>query len=308
MRGVRAAIGFSILLFLVGCVGQHQQLQPIDMSAIGAIQTEIKRQIGIYMVASHKDPTVKINSIDKKIKELPSDAFWCGLGKIDFDISSIKAELTTTLDSTSGFKVGVTIPISGGTVTPSAGQTHETMDTQVLDYNLWPLPLEDQRSELTSYYKNRDIDKDVSGAPIALVLLDLRSALIQSAMKYDYSTTPPKQKSPQPCFTDYNPDKPAGDAGNLFKIGLTITNDSTGGISINVAPLSIGATGEAKSTTGNTLSVSFIQRGVQDIQKLKDAVDAECKYPKESLPGCTKAKKALKEAMLKTGGGLMLER
>lgn len=302
MRSVRTTIIFSILLILVGCASQR--LQPINVTAISAVQSEIKRQIGIYMLAS-REPTIKINDVKKPIPD-SRDAYWCGSGAINFDISSIKAELTTTLDSSSGLKVGIAVPFTGGSVSPSAGLTHETVDSQVLDYNLWPLPWENQNSEFTNIKKpdpsDKD-DKDILSAPIAQVLLALRSALIQSAMKCDYSTGPCKEKSPQPCFTDYNLDKPAGDAGDLFKIALSITNDTTGGILINVGPITFGATGEAKSMTGNTLYVSFIQRGVQDIQKLKDVVDVECKYPKkETSPECVNARSDFKNAIIKGDG------
>jgi hypothetical protein len=138
------------------------------------------------------------------------------------------------------------------------------------------------------------------------VLLALRDALVLSAMRFDFSANPPKPRPPQPCFTDYNPDKPASDAGNTFKLALSITNDLTGGISIKVTVLNFSATGESKSTTGNTLTVSFIQHGLQPIQQAKDKVDAECKYPKQDSKACKDARDALAEAEAsETGVGIV---
>src|SRR5204863_4965290 len=101
----------------------------------------------------------------------------------------------------------------------------------------------------------------------------LREALINSAKR--------SAQGPQPCFTDYNPDKPAGDAGNTFKLGLSFVNDKTVGLEIKVWILDLTATTEWKSTTGNTLTVSFVQRGLDVIQRAKDKVDVLCKYPRD---------------------------
>jgi hypothetical protein len=118
--------------------------------------------------------------------------------------------------------------------------------------------------------------EEVDKTPIAQVLRDLREALVAAGTTYDYSQTPPVERSPVPCFTDYDPKKPTAASGNTYTLGLSIVNDLTGGISISVAVLSIGVTGEAKSTTGNTLTVSFSQPGLDKVQEAQDAVDADC--------------------------------
>jgi hypothetical protein len=133
-------------------------------------------------------------------------------------------------------------------------------------------------------------------APIAEVLLSLREALINGAKKS------PSSKGPQPCFTDYNPDKPAADAGNTFKLGLSFTTDATGGLEIKVGILDLTATTEWKGTTGNTLTVSFVQRGLAKLQRAKDEVDALCKYPKkESDKACVDAVAAFRKLQENTG-------
>ena len=62
---------------------------------------------------------------------------------------------------------------------------------------------------------------------------------------------------------------------------------------MKVAILSFSATGESKSTTGNTLTVSFVQQGIRKIQAAKDEVDQACKKPIHDAKACTDAKAKL---------------
>ena len=116
------------------------------------------------------------------------------------------------------------------------------MNAQTLDFNLWPRQMRDQDDVVIASMPS---DVDIKRAPIARALLDLRNALILSATKMDYSTNPPKPRAPQQCFTDYDPANPSKDAGNLFKIAITATVDSTGGLSVGVAPLTFSGSGRA---------------------------------------------------------------
>jgi hypothetical protein len=125
---------------------------------------------------------------------------------------------------------------------------------------------------------------DIKDAPIAGVLSSLRDALTNSAKKI--------APGPQACFTDYNPDKPS-DAGDSFKLGLSLVNDLTGGFELNVWVLDLTATSESKGTTGNTLTVSFIQRSLKNIQTLRDQATEQCKFPDLDKPICEVATQAL---------------
>ena len=295
--------GFLASMLVAGCAGHTPPLQVIDVHAIGAVQTEIKRQVGVYLAAAKAGPRVNVNGVMVPISQIDPEhrTFMCGAGAIGFDISSIKAELTTTTDTTTDLKAGLSIPVDIVTLGPSGEAKREALDTETLDYNLWPLPESRQNPDV---YTQGISDEDVRNAPIARALRDLRDALISGALMYDLSGPTPQQRRPTACFTDYNPDKPSGDTGDIYKLGLSITNDVSGGISIKVAILTFGATGEAKSTTGNTLTVSFLQSGVQTLQALKDAADAECKHPNELAGGCKKAKDALLDAEKNQGVGL----
>lgn len=264
-------------LSMAGCVTAPPKKQALDVDAIRAVQAEIKRQVGVYLLSAAAKPTSK-----------PED-FWCGTGNIDFDISTIKAQLTTSIEKIDNAGLKLQIPWSAVTIGPSGSIKGDATNTQELNYNIWPLEFSRQIAlKATSI-------SDQKPAPIAEVLLSLRDALINSAKKSS-------SKSPQACFTDYNPDKPAADAGNTFKLGLSYTTDTTGGLEIKVGILDFNATTEWKGTTGNTLTVSFVQRGLAQLQRAKDEVDVLCKYPKkESDKACLDATAAFRTLQENTG-------
>jgi hypothetical protein len=280
-RGSFTAGILIVILVLAGCCANPPMRQALDADAIGKVQAEIKRQVGVYIRAAQTS--------DGATEHGP---FWCGSGKIDFDISNVKAELTTTIENIGSVNLGLKIPVSKVTLGPSSGVKQDVTNTEVLDYNLWTIETARQSSE---FLDKPVTDKELKDAPIASVLLALRHALVVSAQK--------SQLGPQPCFTDYNPDKPASHAGNAFKIGLTMVTDATGGIEVKVGIIDFTASQEYKGTSGNTLTVSFVQRGMTGLQLAKDAVDAECKYPKNSSDACKKAK-ANYQAQQDVGGGI----
>jgi hypothetical protein len=69
-----------------------------------------------------------------------------------------------------------------------------------------------------------------------------------------------------------------------------------------VSVLDLTASGERKSTTGNTLTVAFEQSGVEALQALVDARDAACKTAPTSQK-CLAAKQKLADAT-SIGGGM----
>jgi hypothetical protein len=289
---MQVGLAFIALIGLLGMAGCASQkvVQPIDVGAISAVQAEIKRQIGIYIAADSQVPvpSVTINGVATPVSNI-ENGFWCGNSSVDghigFDVSSIKVELVTTLDNTGGASAAFTLPADIVTVGPSGGYKRDVTNTQTLDYNLWPL------EHQSRFFSQNVTEEDIQSAPIAQALLSLRDALILSSMRLDYSTSPPTPRPPQPCFTDYDPTKPASDPGDSFKLGLSITNDVTGGVSVKVTILDFSATGESKSTTGNTLTVNFLQKvaTTKNIQSLRDAMDTECKYPVKDPQKCASA-------------------
>jgi hypothetical protein len=169
------ALAISALL-LLGYEGA--QPPPIDVRAIGKVQAELKRQVAIYMHAAQDAPIiVKIDGVDTDIRNR-KDLFWCGSGNVDFDISEVKAELTTSIDTSVGFDFHVSppapIPASG-----SFSFSRGTRNSQILDYNLWPLGMDLQSDEFqSSRLSNLD---NINSAPIARVLLSLRQAQVTGA-------------------------------------------------------------------------------------------------------------------------------
>jgi hypothetical protein len=250
-------------LVLAACAASPTK-QALNDAAIAKVQADIKRQVGVYIAAT------------KDLKSGDPSEFWCGRGNVNFDISHVKAELTVTTEQINSVSIKAKLPFKAIEVDPSGSTKKDVTNTQVLDYNLWPLDVA-QQVELPN--------GDVDSAPIAKVLLALRKALIDSAKR----TSP----GPQACFTDYSPDKASADAGNTFKLGLSFVNDSTGGFELKVWVLDLSATTETKGTTGNTLTVFFVQHGLKDIQILQDEASAQCKFPDYDKPMCALAITAL---------------
>lgn len=294
MNATKFVTGLLVSIALTGCATQPP-MQAIDVRAISAVQAEIKRQVGVYILASQTSPRPRVN-VDylamSKARNEDSDLFWCGSGAIGFDIATVKAELTTTLDTTAGASLGIKTPVIG----VNGAYKEETINAQTLDYVLWPLAASDQPAAfMGQQFDAADVDK----APIAKVLLSLRDALILSALKYEYPLDPQKRRKPQPCFLDYNPEKPGGDAGHSFKIALAFTKDPSGGISIALAlPVSptFSITGESKATTGNSITVTFIQEGIGALQAKKDAYDKACAEPVKNAKACTLARAEYEKA------------
>ena len=126
-------IGLGSLAPLAGCAGQPVQ-QAIDVRAISKVQNEIKRQVGVYVLASQQANSNPVKEREKLAKgpgRPDPNPFWCGTGDIDLDISQVKAELTTTLDVTQSAGLGATVSV----VEIGGAFKTQTVDTQNLVYN-----------------------------------------------------------------------------------------------------------------------------------------------------------------------------
>ena len=284
---MKRSLQFTLILSLMsGCA--TQKLQPIDLASVSTVQAKIKEQVGVYMQAASYLSLADRNYgavvvLNGKPIEIPATEFSCGSGRVDFRISAIKAELVTSLDKTTAAKLGLTLPVVPVTVGPSAGISGDTLNAQTLDYNLWPLAASDQAFlPQIKHWPESSPDYDalipaLNKAPIAIALLELRNALILAATAKDYSTD--RLRQAQPCFTDYNPTSPSADAGNSFKLQLQITSDPSVGITMGVPTLNLSFTQDNKSVSGNTLTVTFVQRGVKHLQILRDQATKDCSFP-----------------------------
>lgn len=268
-----------VALLLAGC--EDPPPAPIDVRAIGKVQAEIKRQVAMYLKAADNQPVYAlINGVKTDIRG-KKDLFWCGSGNVDYDVSSIQAELTTSLNLKAGFSTTITPPIPiAASATLSASQTSN--NSQTLVFNMWPLDLEMQNPAFRALPSPSD--REIDAAPIAQVLLDLRQAQISGATIVDYTNQTNRQA--QPCFSNYDPSKPASDAGNRFTIGLTITTTVGGEVSIGIAPVKVGGSIGSTTAAGHSLRVTFAQRHLWILQMLRDSVDADCKYPNKLSDTC----------------------
>jgi hypothetical protein len=283
----------TLVLSLAACGPQQA---PIDISAISAVQGEIKRQILVYMLVAEKAPIMaKVHGQDIDLRNLDPDSrreyFWCGNGNIDYDITSVKAELQTSLVQKVGASFGFTVPVPlapSGTISFSRQATN----SQTLDYTLWPLDLSLQRDEL----RNQPMPTvdELYNAQIAQVLLNLRYAQIATALKIDPVTGVPRDK-PQACLTNFNLAKPAGDSKNSYTMGLTVTVSVDGSVSVGVSALKLGLSAGGSTTSGHSLTVAFVQRGLDDIQSARDIVDKKCAYPNAYSKDCMAARQAYTE-------------
>jgi len=248
-----------------GCVTPPPVRQVLDEQAIEKVQGEIKREIAVYLAAA-----------DTSASGGQAADFWCGKGDIDFAIASVKVQLTTTVETVKTAGLQLKIPYHAILVGPSGARRYDVTNTEELDYSLWPVA-DAQQPQLPG--------GELDSAPIAKALLTLRAALIDGARK--------SAPGPQACFTDYDPSKPGSDAGNSFKLGLSFVNDVTGGFEVTVGVVDLNGSIESKGTTGNTLTVAFVQRGLPEIQTLKDEATKECAFPSRGTPLCDVATAAL---------------
>lgn len=282
-----------LLLSLAACGSQQA---PIDISAISAVQSEIKRQLLVYMLVAENAPIMaKIDNQDIDLRSLGPDKrreyFWCGIGNIDYDITSVKAELQTSLVQRVGASFGFTVPVPvapSGTITFSRQATN----SQTLDYTLWPIAFSMQREDFQSLAI--PTSEDLHSAQIAQVLLNLRYAQIAAALKVDPITGVARDK-PQACLTNFNLAKPSEDPKNSYTMGLAIVVSVDGSVSIGVSALKLGLSAGGSTTSGHSLTVSFAQRGLDDIQAVRDIVDKKCAYPNAYSKDCTAARQAYKE-------------
>ena len=122
---ISSGVTFFAGFLLAGCSHPYNA-NPISKDAIAAVQAEIKREVGDYQAASlyykqHVDQ-------DPALTSLPRDSaghiiYACGHGDLNFLISKLGMELTTTADNTVKGGLAITVPI-----VPIAGSFAPTFD------------------------------------------------------------------------------------------------------------------------------------------------------------------------------------
>ncbi|GGJ14123.1 hypothetical protein GCM10011320_21750 [Neoroseomonas lacus] len=95
------------------------------------------------------------------------------------------------------------------------------------------------------------------------------------------------------CFTNFDPGNPSEAPGNYVDIGLTITDDRQGGITLGIGPASVGLAGKWSRTVGNSLVVYFAQPGLDTVQAASDHARAACRDGQQTSTACDRARWSL---------------
>ncbi len=262
LRLVSIFIGATLL---TACASAENVPTVINAGYISQVQQDLKSQVGQYNAAvqyyrAHRDQDPAFAG---------GGAFTCGDGSIDFDVTSIKVDLATTADDTAKANGSVSLPIYS--LSPTGAVSHEVTNVQELIYVQWP----DELKGVDASYlpPTRETLR-----PIAGMLMTLRDGLIAGARSG-------KSGAPVQCFRDFDVAK-LGDAPHSYKMGVTVVNDSQFGISLKLAILSLGASGESKNTDANTITVSFKQSDLPNIDNTPTIV----RCAKDRSKRCIKTK------------------
>src|SRR5262245_45179471 len=221
-RGVIFGLPVVISTLVSGCAALNSP-QPISTSRIVEVVDDAKRQVSIYMSYQNSHRIV-------------SKTRHCGNALIDFDIKQVKLDLLSTFDATAEGGISAEgIPVSyipvGFTLTGSI----EGTNTQELIFVAEPLA-----NPNFVYIPS----KDEAPAPLAVTMASLREGLIRES-----------DKPNRVCFRTV---KGGGDeSSNSFKYAVTVVTDASGKLTLGLAPLTLSASGETKSTTGNTITFTF---------------------------------------------------
>jgi hypothetical protein len=241
MKTAHAAV-IPLALLLGGCATRTglPEVNAIPIDRTDVVVAEVKRQVSLYQ---YKVLELKQHpNEDGALVKAKRKKFVCGDGEVDFDLTSVLMTLTTTASTSASGTVGANLPIvaPGQSIGPSLTVSRNVDNTQELNFTLYPIPVKPNFT-----YTSKDSRSAISDA-----LFNLRTSLIRGAT------------FPGACLATYNWRDVKTDKGGSFKLGLTVTSDVKGGVDIKLAPVSANVSGEAKSVTGNTLTVMFQQTGI----------------------------------------------
>lgn len=217
-----------ILLGLSSCGTLTSSTIVIPDSRVFEALQDIKRQVSIYV-------SLQNSLYDKAGYYLHSAERECGNGLIDFDVKKVKLELLTTYDNSGGLSAELAaVPVGGGPATfgGSLGGGYQKTNTQKLIYSSSPLPNPDYR-----YIP----EANEAPAPLAEVLTSLRKNLIAAS-----------DTKNRICF-----EGSSADGDNSFEVAVTVVTTASGKLVFGLAPIAVTASGETKSTTGNTITFTF---------------------------------------------------
>lgn len=211
---------------IAGCAtSQPSKIQAIKSDHIKSVVDDMKRQASVYV--AYQNSKQGTRSVIDATGTKP-----CGNGLIDFDIKSVKLEILTTLETSANAGVDIG-PIATGnaSLTGGIGGGRMLSNTQELGLSANMLP----DPKFTYAGRSQSVDT----APIAATLINLRNGLIEAG-----------EVNNRVCFKTKPED-------NTYKVAVSIVDSVNGKIGLGLAPMALTASGETKSTTGNTLTVAF---------------------------------------------------
>ena len=227
-----AVLACTAAFFLLsGCASKPPE--PLDIALIGKTVAQIKEQVGIYQAIVNRDP-----SRTRPLPPIGQDHV-CGPGLADFDITAVKAELTTKIETKKDGSGAVTAPIAplpGATVGGGGGGGLDATNSQVLTFNMFPI-LNQKFTTLVNDEELRLPENSVSAT-----LLAFRGALRQASFY-------------KPCFStvhDQAKDKP-----DTLVVGVEAVQDKSFNVTLKLIFLNLGGTDDQKQTNGSKVTFSF---------------------------------------------------
>lgn len=217
----------SILAIAVlsGC-SHTTYVNAIKIDQMNQVVSEIKRQVGDYQKTVNAYKSGKLTDPANK----PLDPACKSKVPLEFTITAVKMELTTTLDNTLSGGVGFTIPVASlaGTASPSLTASAEETNTQSLTFYAYP-------------QKNTDDTPPTAPSVITQTLVNFRSALIAASVN-------------APCFDTTQGSKVPDDT---FSMAITVVSQVGDKFELKLAVIDASIGGNLKSVTGNTITFTF---------------------------------------------------
>lgn len=212
----------AMFLVLSGCgTASFERVEPIRQGDVYKVIAEIKRQLSVYAAYQRLAYPEVIAGAGKRN---------CGNGLIGFDIVEASTELIYT-SSVSG-SVGIGASAQGVSAGVNAGGgTKATMALKAA-YDVLP-------SGRDLQYKKGDLDN----APLAASMVNFWNDSLKTGRD---QTNVCLRLQQQPI------------GSNTMTIGITVENVAGGNVKVGIADIGLSASGEFKSSTGNTIVVRFV--------------------------------------------------
>ncbi|RKR43214.1 hypothetical protein [Paraburkholderia sp. BL17N1] len=216
----------------------------VDVAQVSKVQAEVKRQVGDYLLYTHKKRLETAAAAKQVARAETQDAGdECVKGMIDFHIDSLKLELKTTLTNDTTTTLHLPIAASVATFGPSFDGTKKRENAQTISFYEYPVP----DGYYPSLFAKEPFENREAGAAISTLLIALHEGLVSA-------------RRSTPCLSglDYTTNEQKNE--NTYVIGLTITDSIKPGFTVGVGPVTfVDASHDRTVMNDNTLTVTFRQ-------------------------------------------------